>query len=418
MEKIFKDAGIGVSVKPKRIILSGDTGQFRAEFTNLGGRELRSGNWSFPKDMESALVEVVLESERKDLRLDAENMSTPEVLAVCKAENLAIDTDNRDACVKGADEAKPYIDPDEISLQIRKELEKVLDLNRADPKIIYDVVAAYFGRDIAPLYQTYLPLYQAELETLKEFLDVPLVELAFLHTYEDEELLDVCSNLGLTFEGGDIESCKAALLSGESPLGRELRENIQAILSGYEKVEDISIPAVMKEVEKIYGEDLVEGNKSFLVDVVDEEIQIFAEEGPPKVVGLTLPEPPKKKRVVKAKAKPKRRKPKDPLKLNKATRKLFDDIRDGVLAKALGEREEGDPQFYGGVADLMKKQKTEDDKTYNIRKRITEKIERAELGLSPDKVVLLGYLFTKKMLYGVTYDNYVEIELQEVRERI
>lgn len=417
MEKIFKDVGIEVSVKPKRIVLSGDTEQFRAEFTNLGGRELRSGNWSFPKDMESALVEVVLESERKDLRLDAENMSTPEVLAVCKAENLALDTDNRDACVKGADEAKPYIDPDEISLQIRKELEKVLDLNRADPKIIYDVVAAYFGQDIAPLYQTYLPLYQAELEKLKEFLDVPEVELAFLHTYEDDELLGVCSNLGLMFEG-DIESCKVALLSEESPLGRELRENIQVILSGYSQIEDISIPNVMKEVEKIYGRDFVEGNKSFLVDVVDEEIEIFAKEGPPKVAGLTLPEPHSKKRVVKTKAKPKRRKPKDPLKLNKATQRLFDDIRDGVLAKALGEREEGDPQFYASVVDLMKKQETEDNKTYHIRKLITEKLVRAKLGLSPDKIVLLGYLFTKKMLYGVTYDNYVEIELQEVREKL
>lgn len=418
MEKIFKDEGINMRFRSRGIILSGNTDRFRAEFTNLGGRELRSGNWSFEKDMENALVEVVLNSERKDIRLNAENMSTPEVLAICKSENLALDTDNRDDCVQGAVESKPYIDPDEISLQIRKELEKVLDLKRADPKIIYDVVASYFGRGIAPLYKTYLPLYQEELEKLKNFLDVPEIELAFFHTYEDEELLGLCSNLGLTFEGGDIESCKVALLSNESPLGRELRENIQTILSRYDE-NDVSIPTVMEELNEIYGRDFVKGTKSFLVDVIDEEIQIFAEESPLKVAGLILPEPKKMKKIVKAKGKPKSRKPKDPLKLNKATRKLFDDIRDGILVKALDEQQQGQSKFYGSVSDLLKKQETEDEKTYNIRRLITEKIERAGLeDLSPDKIVLLGYLFTKKMMYGVVYDNYVEIELQDVRNRM
>ncbi|GAG94655.1 unnamed protein product, partial [marine sediment metagenome] len=210
MEKVFKDAGIDVNVRARTIVLSGDTEKYRAEMTNLGGKELKSGDWSFPSSSKSALMDMVLVSEEKDLRLNSENMSTPEVLAVCEAGDLAVDTENRESCVKGADEAKPYIDPEEISLYIREELDKELDLNNTNPKIVYDVVAAYFGADIAPLYKTYLPLYQTELEKMKELRDIPDVELALLHTYEDSELLQVCNNWGVIFDSGNIESCKVA----------------------------------------------------------------------------------------------------------------------------------------------------------------------------------------------------------------
>jgi len=411
MEKIFEDANIKAEIKRKKIVLSGETEKLRPEFTNLGGKELRSGKWSFPLDMETALTQAVLNLERRDIRLDAENMSTDEVLEVCRADNLALDVNNRDSCIKAADEIKPYIDPKEIATQIVLELEKIKNLDLADPKIVYDVVASYFGRDIAPLYETYLPIYQKELEDLKSSRGEEGVELAFLHTYDGDEIIGACKNLGLNFESGNVESCKVALMSDDSPLGRELRENIRRVMNENGEKD------VLQEIGKIYGEEFLKENKSFLVDVIDEEKE-NQKEAVPSLPALSFPKPLKQKKVVVARRKPKKQRPKDPLKLNKAIQDLFDRIVGNLLSMP---PEAGEPKglvFYTEVNDLLKRQETENDRDFSIRKMITQKIDRADLGLSPDKVVLLGYLFANKMLYGVGYDDFVEIQLQEIKDRI
>jgi len=410
MEKIFEDANIKAEIKRKKIVLSGETEKLRPEFTNLGGKELRSGKWSFPLDMEAALTQAVLNLERADIRLDSENMPTEEVLEVCRADNLALNVNNRDSCIKAADETKPYIDPEEIAERIVLELEKMKNLDSADPKIVYDVVASYFGQDIAPLYETYLPIYQKELEELKSSRGEEGVELAFLHTYDGDEIISFCKNFGLSFENGNVESCKVALMSNDSPLGRELRENIRRVMGPGKDV--------LGEIGKIYGKEFSEENHSFLVDVIDEETGIEEEKDVPTLPALSFPKPTKPKKVVVAQRKPKRQRPKDPLKLNKATQDLFDRIVGNLLAMPPEEGERKGLVFYTEVKDLLKQQETENDRDFSIRKLITQKIDRADLGFSPDKVVLLGYLFAKKMLYGVGYDDFVEIQLQEIKDRI
>ena len=428
MEKTFKDEGIDVKIISKKIILSGNTDKYEAEMTNLGGHKLKNGNWSLPLSSEKTLVDMVLQSKERDLKLNPENMSTPEVLSICKAEELALDTENRESCIKGADESKPYIDPFEISIYIREELEKWgNNVNNTDPRIVYDVIVSKFGSDIAPLYKTYLPLYQQELEKMKEVLDIPDLELSLIHTYEDSELFKVCFNWGIDYDSGDIESCKVALFSKKSPIGRELREKISDILGLHEDINKIPIPFILSEIEKVYGTRFIENSKSYLVDVISDEMEKFMEEEEPKVRKTSL-KVPRKQKIIKSKSGTKKKKPTNPLDLNKNSRDLFKNIREGILTKIITFGPDGvdflfpeipSEKSYADVKDLMEKQDTEYNRDYTIRRYITSKISKlTDLKLTPDTVVLLGYLFAKKIIYAVEYDVYTEAALGYVQERL
>jgi len=434
MEKTFKDKGIDIEEKTQVFILSGDTEPYRAQFTNLNGKELKNGNWSFTNDKKNAVRELITEEPQdgvEGVALNPEDMSTPEILDICEANDLALDTTDREECLKGADVSKPAIDPREIRLQIRKELEKELDLNKADPKLVYDVIVAYFGRDIAPDYKDYLPLYQDELLNLKGDLKLDDITLATVASYTDDDILMYCANMGLDFEEGNIESCKAALFSPGSPLGRELRQSIRTTINEGGELEVITARKVKDKLKDIYGKKAVKLLRPYLIDIIKQEVVIMRSEPPkitkpPALKGLKLP---KAAKTVKEKE-PKVRKArkKKLLEIDAKTQRLFDSIRQGILKDIVSFTPAGVEFIFSetiegvSVADvkaLMHQQEGEDNKMYTLRKVVTGRILNSpNLALSPDTTVLLGYLVTKKIQYAVQYDPQVEAAIDYVRDRV
>jgi len=61
MKKALKDKGIFIHEKTKVFYLSGNTEPFRPQLTNMGGKELKTGKWSFPIKDKNAILTLITE---------------------------------------------------------------------------------------------------------------------------------------------------------------------------------------------------------------------------------------------------------------------------------------------------------------------------------------------------------------------
>jgi len=350
--RIFtEDKGIDIEEQEWTFIVSGDTEPYHDQFLEIGGIK-EDGNWRFTNDEWVKFLRIFTD-EPKDgverVALDPEDMSTTEILSVCEANDLAVDPTDREECLKGAEAAKPFIDPREIRLQIRKELEKELDLNKADPKLVYDVVVAYFGRDIAPDYEDYLPLYQEELElediTLTTLAEKPPTLEGLVLPMEEKIVQETTRKKPRKRTKKLLEiDAKTSRLFRDIHQGT-LRDIISFVVDG--NVEFIKA-ALIKDISLATTSALLAQNK--------EQEQI-----------LNIPEP------------------------------------EGKMALGLV------PTIQDG----------EDAKSFALRKHITLQIDNSStLDLSPDTAVLLGFILTNKVQYGVRYDPQVEAAVDYVLTRM
>jgi hypothetical protein len=71
------------------------------------------------------------------------------------------------------------------------------------------------------------------------------------------------------------------------------------------------------------------------------------------------------------------------------------------------------------ATDILQRQAGEDEQTFALRSQIVGKIQAAEnLSLTPYSVLLLGYLISKKIVYGVRYDRNTEAVIYMVSQRL
>lgn len=128
MKKALKEKGLSLDEKTRIFYLSGDTEPFRPVLTNMSGKELKSGKWSFPLKDKNAILTLLLESQEEPTEPD----QAPDIT---------------------------------VKAKIREELAKEPDLNDVDPEPIYNVISSYFG-DLSPPYEEILELLEEVVENM------------------------------------------------------------------------------------------------------------------------------------------------------------------------------------------------------------------------------------------------------------
>lgn len=441
MEAEFENKGIHIQQKKRVFVLDGNTEIYRPQFTNLGGKELRDGSWSFSNDVKKAVYDIVSEDVSVDVKgisESPEQMTYDQIKTVCKENDLTVDSDDVDACVVAADETKPKLDENLVKEQIRGELEKMSDISKSDPKVVYDVIVAYFGDDIAPSYTDYIVMYH---EVLSDVSEVEIIQLSDIATFSDEEILDYCEVLGFDVDDDDVEKCIDNLFSKKTILGRELRDTIyHALVHELDETTGTPQEKIIETLSEVYGNEFSEKYEQRIRNITDEVVNyVHSEtednddepESLPVLEGFTFvaEEDPYIESIIEKKThQPKKRREKKTLEINAKTRRLFDEIREGTLHDIVSFTKHGvefiSSETLEGVtkADvkaLMERQEGEDNKMYKLRRYITGKIALSnDLTLTPDTTLLLGYLITKKIQYSVRYDPHVEAAVSYVMVRV
>lgn len=174
MEKALKERNIEIEEKKTIFLVKGETEIFRPQLTNMGGKELSNGDWRFSLKKKQAVLDLLTEEKEEGiegLSSNPELFTGKEILETCQKENIVSEDGKEitiDTCIKAADESKMKIDPQKTRVVIETELQKLFDLEHADPEEIYAALVGYYGKDIVPLYEDYLPIYHEVLEEVSE----------------------------------------------------------------------------------------------------------------------------------------------------------------------------------------------------------------------------------------------------------
>ena len=145
-------------------------------------------------------------------------------------------------------------------------------------------------------------------------------------------------------------------------------------------------------------------------------------------MGLEIPLEERIVQESRPKKKPRKRK-KKPLEIDTKSKRLFESISKGLLRDIVSFTPSGTVELIRAgsieeivIADanaLLEQQEGEDDTTFALRTHITQRLNNIpDLELTPDTVILLGYLVTKKVAYGVRFAPQVEVAIHYALSRV
>jgi hypothetical protein len=398
MTKALKELGIDIDEKTRVFYLSGNTEKYQAELTNLGGKKLKSGKWSFPIKSKSSVLDTLTKREdytieEKVIR-DPNAVSTSRLLSYCKEKDIDFSED-REECIKAI--YANYTVPDaELRQVIREEIKKYGKGEGVEPESVYSRVRHYFG----------------------------------LHLFNDyDRLLKLLKEEATKLEKEIIEPRKKILTTKPS-----MYENLAERMEPEEESE--------KEPEKESEEEPEEKPEKKPEKEPEEEIEV------PELPGYIAKR--EEKEVKLQEKKPRKPRKVKPLELRAYNANLFERIRAGldrdivsftpkniefVYAESLKDivsanteallelpipGKEEIPLPEGEGWKIIGNHPDEDPKLYELRANITLRLKErlSDQGFTPQTLVTLGHLLANKVQYGVRYNSYVESAINYVLQRI
>lgn len=245
-----------------------------------------------------------------------------------------------------------------------------------------------------------------------------------------EEIVEVCTKNNLADDPTNLDTClKGADEEATQVDGDIVREQIRKELGKMRDVDEADPKIVYEVIVGYFGQDISPSYTEFLPLFEEEFENISGGEGEelPSLPGVTLPKP--AKTIIPEETKVRKPRKKKVLEINAKTQRIFDEIHEGVLRDIISFTPKGvefisaETTKEAGIADvktLLHQDPDEDATTYKLRRNITGKIALSKdlKTLTPDAVILMGYIITKKVQYAVRYDPFVEAAVTYVMTRV